>query len=69
MTALIRFEAGTTAPASGTYALVGHYGEETGFAVWCNAGEKLPLALISVQVAHPLWFHQVGGEMTGLLAA
>lgn len=35
---------GSPAPRAGTYALVGHYGEPTGFTVECDQGDRLPLA-------------------------
>src|SRR5690348_1863627 len=71
MTALLRHEPGVTAPVSGMYGLVGHFGEPAGVAVWFDAGEKLPLAVVSVEVEHPLWYVQIGSEAeaTGLLAA
>jgi hypothetical protein len=51
------------------YVLVGHYGEPAGVAVWFNAGEKFPLAVVDAEVEHPLWYHQIGDEASGLLAA
>jgi hypothetical protein len=53
------------------YALVGHYGEPIGVAAWFDKGAKLPLAVVSEEIAYPLWFVQIGDEaaVSGLLAA
>lgn len=56
--AIHRHEPGEFAPARGTYALVGHYGEATNFAVWCEQGERLPVVAIAADVG-PLWFVRV----------
>jgi hypothetical protein len=66
---VVRHEAGAPVPADGTYALVGHYGEATGFAVQCRKGERLPLAIVSEEVEPPLWFVQVGEEASNRLVA
>jgi hypothetical protein len=67
--AIWRHEPGVRAPGDGMYALVGHYGEPTGFAVWCNAGDQLPLSAVAEDVATPLWFVQVGEEVSVRLVA
>jgi hypothetical protein len=48
---------GEVAPGTGSYALVGHYGEPSGVAVWRDGGERLPL--VSADLEHPLWFFLV----------
>lgn len=67
--AIVRHEAGGIAPADGTYALVGHYGEASGFAVWCQKGDRLPLAIVGEDIEAPLWFVQVGEETSVRLVA
>jgi hypothetical protein len=67
--AIVRHEAGAIAPADGTYALVGHYGEATNFAIRCRKGERLPLAIVSEDLEPPLWFVQVGEETSVRLVA
>lgn len=67
--AIVRHEAGDIAPADGTYALVGHYGEATNFAIRCRKGERLPLAIVSEDLEPPLWFVQVGEETSVRLVA
>lgn len=66
---VMRYEAGEVVPADGTYALVGHYGEATSFAVRCRKGERLPLAIVSEELESPLWFVQIGEESSVRLAA
>lgn len=67
--AIVRHYAGDVVPADGTYALVGHYGEVTGFAVRCRKGERLPLAMVSQDLEPPFWFVQVGEESSIRLVA
>jgi len=67
--AIVRHEAGDVVPADGTYALVGHFGEATNFAVWCQKGERLPLAIVSEDLESPFWFVQVGEESSVRLVA
>jgi hypothetical protein len=67
--ALLRYQPGVPAPGDGMYVLVGHYGEPIGVAVWFNAGDEFPLAIANAEVAHPLWYVQIGDEASGLLAA
>jgi hypothetical protein len=52
---ILRHLPGEIAPRSGTYALVGHYGEVTGFAVRCDKGDRLPLVATSEQFGE-LWY-------------
>jgi hypothetical protein len=66
---IVRHEAGEEAPENGTYALVGHFGEATSFAVWCRQGERLPLVIVSEQLATPLWFVRVSEQSANRLAA
>jgi hypothetical protein len=52
---IVRHLPGDTAPWTGTYALVGQYGESTDFAVWCDAGERLPTVTVTADIG-PLWY-------------
>lgn len=52
---LLRLQPGNTAPWTGQYSLVGHYGEGTNFSVWCDAGERLPSVIITSDMG-PFWF-------------
>lgn len=52
--AIVRYLPGEVATGRGAYALVGHYGEPTGVAMWREAGERLPL--VTAEVEYPLWF-------------
>ena len=52
---LIRHAPGDLAPWTGTYVVVGHYGEATDFAVWCERGDRLPLVIVAADFG-PLWF-------------
>jgi hypothetical protein len=57
--ALLRHQPGDIAPWTGTYVLVGHYGEATDLAaVWRNAGERLP-SFTGVADSGQFWFVQV----------
>jgi len=67
--ALLRFQPGVAAPGTGMYVLVGHYGEPLGVPQWFDAGAKLPLAAVTAEVEHPVWYVQIGAEASGLLAA
>jgi hypothetical protein len=42
---IVRFEPGDSAPRSGHYLLVGHYGESSDIVVCCGVGDVLPLPL------------------------
>jgi hypothetical protein len=55
---ILRHKPGDRAPAEGTYALVGHYGEATNFAVRCLPGERLPVVTIAADFG-PLWYVRV----------
>jgi hypothetical protein len=57
--AILRHAPGERAPITGTYALVGHYGEVTGFSVECQEGEQLPFVSVSADYEW-LWFVHVG---------
>jgi hypothetical protein len=69
--AIQRYEPGRAVTRSGMYALVGHFGEPVGVAAWFDQGAKLPLTVVSEEIAYPLWFVQIGdeAEASGLLAA
>jgi hypothetical protein len=56
--AIFRHAPGEPAPIAGTYVLVGHFGEPTDFAVWCDKGERLPLVTVAAEVG-PLWYVRV----------
>lgn len=66
---VIRQEAGEAVPADGMYALVGHYGEASGVAVWRRKGERLPLVVVSDELETPLWFVRVAEESVDRLVA
>jgi hypothetical protein len=51
---IYRLAPGELAPWSGTYRLVGHYGERTDRAVAVKAGEQLPL--IEIEADSEMWF-------------
>jgi hypothetical protein len=44
------------------FALVGHFGEPTGVAIWREQGEKLP-HLTAAEDIGPFWFVQIGEEL------
>lgn len=52
---ILRHEPGEVAPAGGTYALVGHYGEATSYSVRRDKGERLPM-VSAISEAGPFWF-------------
>jgi hypothetical protein len=58
VTPILRHTPGEIVPRTGTYALVGHFGESTDFAVWCNEGERLPLVTVAAETG-PFWFVHV----------
>jgi hypothetical protein len=55
---ILRFTPGSTVPNGGLYVLVGHYGEATNVAVWCESGERLPLITVAADIG-PFWYVQV----------
>ena len=59
MVPIQRNEPGEVARFSTTYAVVGHYGESSGIAMWRNAGERLPF-VIATDVEPPVWYVTVG---------
>jgi hypothetical protein len=56
MMAILRFEPGANAPHDGVFALVGHYGEPTGFVCECRAGDNLPDQARVTVPDRALWF-------------
>ena len=68
MPPILRQEPGEPAYFAGTYALVGHYGESTGFALWCEQGERLPLAVVAADYG-PFWYVRVGQYASDAQAA
>lgn len=65
---VVRHYPGETAPWKGTYALVGHFGEPTSFAVWCEAGERLPVVSVAADYG-PFWFVHMSEANEGSAAA
>jgi hypothetical protein len=51
---LLRHAPGERCPISGTYALVGHYGEVMGFARMFDKGATFPLVTVSAE--GPAWY-------------
>jgi hypothetical protein len=56
--ALLRHQPGDIVPRTGTYVLVGHYGEGTDLTVWCQAGQRFP-TMVGAADFGPFWFVQV----------
>jgi hypothetical protein len=52
---IVRLAPGDAAPWTGTYALVGHYGEPTSYSVKRKAGERLPVVELMADI-EPVWF-------------
>lgn len=65
---ILRFAPGDVAPSAGVFALVGHFGEPVGVAIWRDKGEKLPHLMVASTMG-PLWFVQIGAEAPSSLAA
>ncbi len=55
---ILRYKPGDEAPASTTYALVGHYGESTDFVMWLNQGERFPFVTVAADYG-PFWYVRV----------
>lgn len=68
MSPIVRYPPGSKAPVADTYALVGHYGESTGFAIWRDQDETLPLVAVAADLG-PLWYVPVAKAMTDAQAA
>ena len=66
---VIRSQPGEIARFSSTYVLRGHYGEDLGLAVWCNAGERLPLTAVAVEHEAPACFIPVDESAEVIQAA
>jgi hypothetical protein len=66
---IVRSQPGEVARFSSTYALVGHYGEPVGVAVWRNAGERLPLVAVAVEHEPPVWYVLADRSAVDVLAA
>ena len=64
--AILRLTPGEVAPWEGQYALVAEWGESLGFAIWRNAGERLPL--ITATVTGPVWYVLVGDQIASKTA-
>lgn len=52
---ILRFQPGSIAPVSSTYAIVGHYGESTDVAQWFDKGQRLPVVTAAAAYG-PLWY-------------
>ena len=68
MPPVFRHPPGDTAPWRGTYALVGHFGEATGFSVERDAGDQLPLVPTNLDCGE-VWFVFVGEAIAQAEAA
>lgn len=55
---ILRYQPGSIAPVSSTYAIVGHYGESTDVAQWFDEGERLPPVTVAAHYG-PLWYVRV----------
>jgi hypothetical protein len=67
---IVRYEKGTQVPRDARYSLVGHYGEPTGFVVWCSSGESLPPPPPGdLDTTPPLWYVEVADVAVSLIAA
>lgn len=68
MCPMVRYEPGGRAPASSTYALVGHYGEATNVALWIDEGDRFPLITVAGEY-EPFWYIEVDVAHQGTRAA
>lgn len=67
---IVRFEPGSRAPRDGAFAIVGHYGEPTGFHCACKSGELLPPPPAAALVnGLPVWYVQLEHGAEARLAA
>lgn len=55
MPPLLRYEPGEIAPHTGSYNVVGHYGEPVRVALWFDKGDRLPL-VAAADVEPPIWY-------------
>jgi len=55
MAPVYRHEPGSSAPASGTYTLVGHYGEATYLSAWFDKGERFADIAVLADIG-PFWW-------------
>jgi hypothetical protein len=69
MMVIVRFEPGALAPCDGRFALVGHFGEPTGFVCECKAGEDLPSKPVDNQLGGLLWYVEQPRKSAVRLAA
>jgi hypothetical protein len=51
----LRHEPGQVVDCTGSYNVVGHYGEPVRIALWFNAGDRLPL-VAAADVEPPIWY-------------
>jgi hypothetical protein len=66
---VVRHYPGDIAPWTGVYALVGHFGEPTDFAVVIReVGERLPVVSVAADYG-PFWFVHVSEANEGSAAA
>ena len=67
--AVVRFYPGDVAPWRGVYALVGHFGQPTDFAVEIReAGQRLPVVSVTAD-GGPFWFVHMSEANEGSAAA
>jgi hypothetical protein len=66
---IVRHQAGSTAPRDARYALVGHYGEPTGLAVWLRSGMPFPPPPDEVRLDPPLWYVEMTEAAVTQIAA
>jgi hypothetical protein len=63
----LRYQPGDNPPKAGKYELVDHFGERLNVAVWCKAGDSLPL--VAVAGFDPVWFIQAADAVATPKAA
>lgn len=63
---IYRLAPGEVAPWAGQYALVAEWGESLGFAIQCDAGERLPS--ITAAEAESAWYVLVGEQIPNEIA-
>jgi|GEM_PF-3171150 len=69
MAPIMRNAPGERVEIAGQYALVGHFGEETGISPkWLDKGEQFPLLGVSSE-AGPLWYVRLYKSAEAALAA
>jgi hypothetical protein len=62
MPPIVRYEPSEIVGFTAQYAVVGHYGESSGVALWINAGERLPL-ITAIDIEPPVWYVRIDGQL------